>query len=217
MQRCYFLSKKASNNRAIRAVKAKIATGDILSTEEWPGPAIIFGRFMLPDMSEHACQVSQLTPDGAVFVTTIVPEKDSQIVAYIDEIGRVEGLSGDAIPGGFRVVFSHTGQRKARFASRLSGRSAKNTTVGTDLRRHARHAPDDSHSHVTLPDGRVYPCKIIDISLSGAAVKVDVMPSLGTYLMLGKMRGRIVRYVDSGIAIEFLRPLDTTQISDQIR
>jgi hypothetical protein len=30
--------------------------------------------------------------------------------------------------------------------------------------------------------------------------------------MLGKMRGRIVRYVDSGIAIEFLRPLDTPQL-----
>ena len=50
-----------------------------------------------------------------------------------------------------------------------------------------------------------------------AAVKVDVMPSLGTYIMLGKMRGRIVRYVDSGIAIEFLKPLNTTQLSAQIR
>ena len=70
---------------------------------------------------------------------------------------------------------------------------------------------------ITLPDGRVYPCEILDISLSGAAVKVDVMPSLGTHLMLGKMRGRIVRYVESGIAIEFLKPLNTTQLSTQIR
>ena len=177
----------------------------------------MFGRFMLPDMSEHHCQVSEVTPDGAIFITTTIPERDAQIVAYLDEIGRVEGLSGDAVPGGFRVVFSHTGQRRERFASRLSGRSAKNTTAGTDLRRHARHAPNDSQSHITLPDGRVYPCEIIDISLSGAAVKVDVMPSLGTQVMLGKMRGRIVRYVDSGIAIEFLKPLNTTQLSAQLR
>jgi hypothetical protein len=216
---CYFSFEKAlKSNGAIPAVTAKIATAEnILPTEEWSGPAIIFGRFMLPDMSEHACQVGQLTPDGAVFITTIVPETDSQIVAYIDDIGRVEGVSGEVVPGGFRIAFSHTGQRRARFASRLSGRSGKNTTVGTDLRRHARQAPDDNHSYVTLPDGRIYPCEVIDISLSGAAVKVDVMPSLGTYLILGKMRGRIVRYVDSGIAIEFMRPLDTTQISDQIR
>jgi hypothetical protein len=44
-----------------------------------------------------------------------------------------------------------------------------------------------------------------------AAVKVDVMPGLGTYIMLGKMCGRIVRYVDSGIAVEFLKP--STQLS----
>jgi hypothetical protein len=203
---------------AIPAVTAKTTTGEeILSADEIAGSTIMFGRFMLPDMSEHACQVSELTLDGAIFITTIVPEKDAQIVAYLDEIGRVEGLSGEAVPGGFRVVFSHSGQRKERFATRLSGRTAKNKTAGTDLRRHARHTPNAGRSHITLPDGRIYPCEIIDISLSGAAVKVDVMPSLGTHLMLGKMRGRIIRYLDSGIAIEFLRPLNTTQLSTQIR
>lgn len=199
-------------------MNAKIATGEMISSaDKVAGPTIIFGRFMLPDMSEHPCQVSGLTAEGAIFITSTVPEKDAQIVAYLDEIGRVEGVSGEPVQGGFRVVFSHTGQRKERFASRLSGRASKNTTAGTDLRRHARYAPTESQSHITLPDGRVYACEIIDISLSGAAVKVDVMPSLGTYLMLGKMRGRIVRYVDSGIAIEFLKPLNTTQLSAQLR
>lgn len=199
-------------------MNAKIATGEMISSAEMAaGSTIIFGRFMLPDTSEHPCQVNDLTPDGAIFITKTVPEKDAQIVAYLDEIGRVEGVSGEAIPGGFRIVFSHKGQRKERFASRLSGRASKNTTAGTDLRRHARFAPTDTQSHITLPDGRVYACEITDISLSGAAVKVDVMPSLGTYIMLGKMRGRIVRYVDSGIAIEFLKPLNTTQLSAQIR
>ena len=197
---------------------AKIATGEgILSIEKSAGPTVMFGRFMLPDMSEHPCQIGEITPDGAIFITTVVPEKDAQIVAYLDEIGRVEGLTCEAVQGGFRVVFSHTGQRKERFASRLSGRPAKNTTAGTDLRRHARYAPTDTQSHITLPDGRTYACEILDISLSGAAVKVDVMPSLGTYLMLGKMRGRIVRYLDTGIAIEFLKPLNKTQLSAQIR
>lgn len=199
-------------------MNATIATGvKFPSTDAAAGSTVMFGRFMLPDMTEYPCQVSELTPDGAVFTTSMVPDRDIQILAYLDEIGRVEGLSGDAVPGGFRVVFSHTGQRKERFASRLSGRSNKNDTAGTDLRRHARYAPADSQSYITLPDGRVYACEILDISLTGAAVKVDVMPSLGSYLMLGKMRGRIVRYVESGIAIEFLKPLKTTQLSTQIR
>jgi hypothetical protein len=199
-------------------VNSTTATGVKFASSEGPAVStVVFGRFMLPDMSEYPCQVSDLSVDGAVFAAKTVPDKDAQIVAYIDEIGRVEGVTGEAVPGGFRVVFTHSGQRKERFASRLAGRAGKNTTAGTDLRRHARFAPSDTQSYITLPDGRVYPCEIMDISLSGAAVKVDVMPSLGTHLMLGKMRGRIVRYVESGIAIEFLKPLNTTQLSAQIR
>ncbi len=197
---------------------ATIATGARFSSADEPaGPAVLFGRFMLPDMSEYPCQVSELTVDGAVFTTAAAPEAATQIVAYIDEIGRVEGMSGDAVQGGFRIIFSHQGQRRERFANRLAGRAGKNTTAGTDLRRHARYSPEDGQSYIALPDGRVYPCEILDISLSGAAVKVDVMPSLGTHLMLGKMRGRIVRYVEQGLAIEFLKPLNTSQLSSQIR
>lgn len=199
-------------------MNATIATGAKFSSADEPaGPTVLFGRFMLPDMSEYPCQVSELTVDGAVFATAATPEPATQIVAYIDEIGRVEGMSGEAVAGGFRIAFSHSGQRRERFANRLAGRATKNTTAGTDLRRHARLAPESNQSHITLPDGRVYPCEILDISLSGAAVKVDVMPSLGTHLMLGKMRGRIVRYVEQGIAIEFLKPLNTSQLSTQVR
>lgn len=197
---------------------ATIATGARFSSADEPaGPAVLFGRFMLPDMTEYPCQVSELTVDGAIFSTAAAPEAATQIVAYIDEIGRVEGQSGDAVPGGFRIIFSHKGGRRERFANRLAGRADKNTTAGTDLRRHARYAPEDGQSYITLPDGRIYPCEILDISLSGAAVKVDVMPSLGTYLMLGKMRGRIVRYIEQGVAIEFLKPLNTSQLAGQVR
>ena len=54
---------------------------------------------------------------------------------------------------------------------------------------------------------------MIDISVSGAGIKTEVMPSIGTYLMLGKMRGRVVRYLEHGVAIEFVKQLDRTQTS----
>jgi hypothetical protein len=60
-----------------------------------------------------------------------------------------------------------------------------------------------------LPDGRVYPCEVIDVSISGAAVKAEVLPALGTGLLLGKMHGRVVRYLENGVAIEFANKLDT--------
>jgi PilZ domain len=83
-------------------------------------------------------------------------------------------------------------------------------------RRHARFEPRDNQSQITLPDGRVYNCEVIDISLSGAGVKIDIMPSLGTYIMLGKMRGRVVRYLDNGIGIEFIKQLERPQLSEAV-
>lgn len=168
-------------------------------------------------MTEHACQVAELSVDGATFLTNQVPVGGSQLVAYIDEVGRVEALSAEPVTGGFRVIFPHSGSRRERFASRLDWYRNKNSLHGAELRRHTRFEPADSKSHITLPDGRIYPCEVIDISLSGAALKVDVMPSLGTYIMLGKMRGRIVRYLDNGIAMEFVKALEGNQLTDQVR
>lgn len=177
----------------------------------------LFGRFMLPDMSEHPCQVQAITIDGATFITGHVPPVGQTIVAYLEEVGRIEATSAEATPGGFRVTFALTGARRERLESRLRWLSQKTNGDGAEDRRHTRFEPRDSRSQITLPDGREYPCEVIDISLSGAAVKVEVMPSLGTHVLLGKMRGRIVRYLDNGVGIEFVKPLERAQLTEQVR
>jgi len=183
--------------------------------ESAQSPTVLFGRFMLPDTTEHPCQVSALSPDGAIFLTQNVPLPGLPIVAYIDDIGRIEAVTGDPVDGGFSVSFHLSSARRERIEERLKSLSDKDTSAAQ--RRHSRFAPRDAKSHLTLPDGRAYPCEVIDISLSGAAVKVDVMPALGTYLFLGKMRGRVVRYHESGIAIEFTRQLDRASFAEQLR
>lgn len=169
---------------------------------------VMFGRFMLPDMSEHPCQVLDVTDNGATFVTASVPASGLAVVAYLEELGRVEAVSGEPTAGGFRVTFSATGARRERLVSRIEW--LKQKQVGnSDQRRHPRYEPRDKQSQITLPDGRVYACEVIDISVSGAAIKTEVMPSIGTYVMLGKMKGRVVRYLEHGVAVEFMKQLDT--------
>jgi hypothetical protein len=63
----------------------------------------------------------------------------------------------------------------------------------------------------------MYACEVLDISLTGAAIKTDVMPSLGTCVVIGKMRGRIIRYTDKGVAIEFVKPLDRDSLAEHLR
>ena len=181
-----------------------------------PPASILFGRFMLPDMSEHPCQVTHIDLESAVFATSSVPPADTRLVAYIDEVGRVEATAGERVDGGFKVNFVLNPSRRERLELRLKWLKDK-ADGAADQRRHARYEPKDSKSHITMPDGRVYSCEVIDISLSGAAVKIEVMPALGTYLLLGKMRGRVVRYLDSGFAIEFTSQLDRTSLAGEIR
>ncbi len=185
-----------------------------LNTESLPEVSgktgVVFGRFMLPDMSEHACQVLDLTLEGATFITSDVPPVGLAIVAYLEDLGRVEVLSGQPIAGGFTVTFAATGMRLDRLQQRIKYLSDR-AEGAPDHRRHARFEPKDKQSSITLPDGRNYSCEVLDISVSGAGVKTDVMPALGTYLMIGKMKGRVVRYLESGFAIEFVKQLANPQ------
>ena len=179
------------------------------------GSNIIFGRFMLPDMTEHACQVLDVTAHGAVFITATVPAPNSNIVSYLEELGRVEVIAGEQVAGGFKVRYAATGSRLERLQQRIEWLKQKNDGA-VEARRHPRFEPKDKHSSITLPDGRVYNCEVIDISISGAAIKTDVLPSIGTYVMLGKMKGRVVRYLDTGVAIEFIKQLDRNDIASSV-
>jgi PilZ domain len=192
-----------------------LAQNSAVSAQNTPLKGVVFGRFMLPDMSEHACQVLDLTLQGATFITSDVPPVGQAIVAYLEDLGRVEVISGEPMPGGFKVTYSATGTRLERLQQRITYLMER-ADGAPDQRRHPRFEPKDKHSAITLPDGRSYNCEVMDISVSGAAVKTDVMPALGTYLMVGKMKGRVVRYIENGFAIEFIKQLSTPQLGSQI-
>ncbi len=83
-------------------------------------------------------------------------------------------------------------------------------------RRHDRLTPREIKTEITLEDGARYSCRIMDLSLSGAAVDVEVRPPIGTPLALGNMRGRVVRHFVEGVAIEFLsiQSRETRDFSD---
>ena len=170
---------------------------------------------MLPDQSEHPFQISQISTDGATILTQVTAPVGIKIVAYIDEIGRVEANVIAEFDGGIALEFILNESRRTRLEQKLKWLS-ENDKEASNQRRHERFEPKDNKSHITMPDGRIYETEVIDISLSGAAVKTDIMPNLGTYVMLGKMRGRVVRYIEEGIAIEFIRPLSETGLSNKV-
>lgn len=181
--------------------------------EQDSGSDILFGRYMRPDQQEYPCQVGAIDARKIEVIARHEVEFGEQIVAYLDQIGRIEGLVSARNEDGFTISLALTGTRLARFEKRLEWLKNRGDGDDADQRRHARYQPSESASQLILPDGRNYPCEILDISVSGAAVKVDVIPSIGTYVMLGKMRGRVTRIHPDGIGIEFLKMLDTQGLS----
>ena len=90
--------------------------------------------------------------------------------------------------------------RAGTYAPRLANRHELNLA---EDRRHERIVPRQRATEVRLEDGRFYRTRIIDLSLSGAAVEMQVRPAIGTVMWVGNMRGRVVRHFDEGVAIEF--------------
>lgn len=164
---------------------------------------LVFGRYMLPDTSEFACQILNLTADGAVFVAENVPNPGQPIVAYIEIIGRVEAVTGKPVENGFEVAFSLSAQRRSRLEGKL--RQAEQRVENVDEippPKSEKRAPGGSL--LTISDGREYPCEVLDISTAGADIKIDVLPSIGSKVMLGKMKGRVSRHIETGVSVEFV-------------
>lgn len=163
----------------------------------------IYGRFMLEDRSEHPCQVIDMSPGNALLRAERIGQPGEKIIAYLDHIGRVEGIVTRTQEDGFAITLIASDRKRDKIAAQLTWLANKHELDLPEDRRHERVAPRNPLSVLKLMDGREYPCRIIDLSLSGAAVEIEVKPALGVQVTLGNMRGQVVRHFQDGLAIEF--------------
>ena len=163
----------------------------------------IYGRFMLEDRTEHPCQVIDMSPGNVALRADEVGQPGEKVIAYIDHIGRVEGVITRTMEDGFAMTIIASDRKKDKLAAQLTWLANKHELDLPEDRRHERVAPRNPLTTLQLTDGRQYQCRIIDLSLSGAAVEIDVKPALGVQVILGTMRGQVVRHFEDGVAVEF--------------
>ena len=163
----------------------------------------VLGRYMLADRREFPCQVLEMSPGEAMMIAPVSGAIGEKVIAYIDHIGRIEGVITEQVAGGFVMEVAASPRKRDKMAAQLTWLANKDVLNLPEDRRHERVVPDNRHSTVVLDDGRRYNCKIIDISLSGAAIELDVRPAMGTPVTLGRMRARVIRHFQNGVAVEF--------------
>jgi hypothetical protein len=157
---------------------------------------------MLDDGTEHQGSVIDVSLGGISFAAKAQPPIGTGVIASIDELGRVEGsvIRGHSV--GFAILLALTPYKRERLEEKLSWRLS-GAAKALETRRFEREATDKT-TMLTRSNGSEMPCKVIDMSLGGVSVEASDIPPIGEEVMVGKMRGRVVRHHETGFGVQFV-------------
>jgi hypothetical protein len=165
----------------------------------------LLGRYMLADRREFPCQVTDMSPGGMAVIAPVSGQVGERVIAYVDHVGRLEGVITRHFRNGFAMTVSATIRKRDKLAAQLTWLANRHILNLPEDRRHGRFTPRNPAARLILPNGLNVACRIIDVSASGAAIKTDHRPELGALVTIGKTTGRVVRHLEEGFAVEFTR------------
>ena len=163
----------------------------------------LLGRFMNSSKEEFPCRLLNVSPGGCAMLSNEEIEPQEKVIAYFDHLGRVEGVIARIFEGGFGLKFQANLYKKEKLAEKLIWLANRKVLDLEDDRRHTRITPNGSLTKLQFNNGQNRMCRLLDVSISGASVAIDDKPELGIELIIGKMKGRVVRHHNQGVGIEF--------------
>ncbi len=172
---------------------------------------VLLGRYMLEDRHEYSCQTIDISPGGVAIEAIVKGTIGERVVAYFSQIGRVEGAIARHFDKGFAIQMRLPVLKREKLADQLTWLVNRQALGLPEDRRHERIAPHFTRTSLKTPDGAEHAARLIDISISGAAMNVEVSPQIGSPVIVGDTPAQIVRHFSGGVAVEFARllPADT--------
>ncbi len=172
---------------------------------------------MLPDHREYPCQTLDMSPGGVALIAPVSGPIGSRVVIYLDHIGRLEGQLVRNIENGFAAQLRVSPLKRDKLADQLTWMANRHLLGVPEDRRHERIEPVTKRAMLKPGDGTEAIVRIIDVSISGAALETALRPPVGTYVTVGRTDGVVVRHFAEGIAIEFLKELPIERFDPGIR
>jgi PilZ domain-containing protein len=170
------------------------------------------GNYTLPNwydpqgkLRTFACRTTRVSPFRMIVEVPVVGRVGDRLTSYFRDFGKFEGLISDTMERSFLLELEMTRARREKLSDMLIWleKKQKNPAIKC-VRKDARFVPPNPHSTLTLADGSVHPCFVIDVSATGIAVSSPVQPPIGMPLAVGACIGRVVRLLPNGIAIKFI-------------
>ena len=162
------------------------------------------GRFLMPAGEDHSLKTVDLSCGGALIAASARPDIGDQVICYFDDLGRVSSTVVRHTDEGFAVSFVVTAHKREKLADRLTW-LANYKKLGLDDDRVSERFAGGGPAIIHRADGRAVQCKVIDISLSGAAFEADgPAPRVGERVSVGRLKGEVVRTNNNAFAIRYL-------------
>lgn len=192
---------------ALHAVKDAAVLGTRSATDERRFRRVsltLLGRFMRANKHEYPCKLNDISVGGAAITSPVSVDQGERIVVYFDHIGGLEGHVVRVFEGGFAMQFKITAHKREKLAAQLTYLVNRDALNGVDQRQHDRVPIGHRTKSLVLDSGETFDCEVIDVSISGASLKMDVRPPVGSELTLGRLRGQVVRHHEQGIGVRFV-------------
>ena len=167
---------------------------------------------------QWAVRVRGLTGDGQEFQATTVDvcagglrinlarpmTVGENLVLYIDDIGRVEGVVARVLSEiGYAIEFKVPPRKRDKIADQLTWLINRDRLGLTD-EREAERRIGGGQVVVTFGKGVPAACTVADVSIFGVALKTTgPRPMIGDAVTVGERTGTCVRYIEGGFAVDF--------------
>jgi hypothetical protein len=191
------VSKAVSVDRFLKQRAVNVAVDGHYTLANWYDPE---GK-----LRTFPCRTNRVSPYRMMVDVPVVDKVGDRLTSYFRDFGKLDGQISDTRPGCLLFELNMNFPMRERLANKLTWLEEKlKDPEIPELRRDARMIPASSHSTVTMADGTIHECFVIDMSVSGAAVTAQVQPEIGTPLAVGACVGRVVRVFPDGFAVEFV-------------
>jgi hypothetical protein len=161
------------------------------------------GRYMLCNRHEYPCWTINISPGGIAVIGLEKGMVGERVVADFNHIGRIEGMIARNFDKCFALALQIGSSKTEKIAQVLAWLVNRQTNGKPDRRAQVRVKPYRRRMTLTTPDGNRYPGTMIDASIIGAALSTDVLPPVGTPILVGGTPGHVVRHFETGIAVKF--------------
>lgn len=161
-------------------------------------------RFTAKNNIESKGRLHDISEGGLYMECDLDLDIGDDVIAYPEGLGRVEGTVVRKDAEGLAIQFSITDVQREYLAKRIESAQAGAPYLRlVERRKHERTPLNLEVTACVIESGALFPCTMLDISQSGAAIRAEERPPLGSTVKIGMLQGAVDRHTDIGFIIVF--------------